>query len=118
MTSVPMSSIVCMTASWEILYGFTKHSSRRLVDRWRRSPCVRKVNRDRATIDGVLLLFLASKRLLFGLRLHLRHVRRLTRSVGAIPIDSRPLSRRHRRRTRCFRAGYGLSRLELLHRSS
>ena len=27
-TSVPMSSIVCMTDSCEILYGFTRHSSR------------------------------------------------------------------------------------------
>ena len=28
MTSVPMSSMVCMTDSWEILYGFTRQSSR------------------------------------------------------------------------------------------
>ena len=28
MTSVPISSMVCMTASWGILYGLTRHSSR------------------------------------------------------------------------------------------
>ena len=28
MTSVPMSSMVCMTASWGILYGLTRHRSR------------------------------------------------------------------------------------------
>ena len=28
MTWVPISSIVCMTSSWRILYGFTRHSSR------------------------------------------------------------------------------------------